>query len=346
MSVLYCAMLENVGIPTAFLDGPGHILMMFDAGVHPRNALALSLDESMYTVRDDRVWIAIETTMIGKSFVEAWEEGAGIYQRWQSSSEFQVVPVEEAWAEYIPSLPGTPAPTIVAPTAAVVDARFAADVDSLRARQAEYLRSRFLEQLGGEARSGLDAAKENELALVHAFEGKFAEARASWDRVRAGDPADVTALVNTGNLDLLSGRADSALALYGAALALERDPGILLNQGLARWSRGDEAEADASFAAALALLADPADAERLLGIPKPGAGQGSPRRLTAEEVRQRLRVAAARVPKPDAEVASEASAREGGRPVKVVSKVSGARAADRKDLAQVVYWKGLERGSR
>jgi tetratricopeptide (TPR) repeat protein len=201
-------------------------------------------------VRDDRVWIAIETTMIGKSFVEAWEEGAGIYQRWQSSSEFQVVPVEEAWAEYIPSLPGTPAPTIVAPTAAVVDARFAADVDSLRARQAEYLRSRFLEQLGGEARSGLDAAKENELALVHAFEGKFAEARASWDRVRAGDPADVTALVNTGNLDLLSGRADSALALYGAALALERDPGILLNQGLARWSRGDEAEADASFAAA------------------------------------------------------------------------------------------------
>ena len=57
MSVLYCAMLENVGIPTAFLDGPGHILMMFDSGVHPRNALALSLDESMYAVRDERVWI-------------------------------------------------------------------------------------------------------------------------------------------------------------------------------------------------------------------------------------------------------------------------------------------------
>jgi hypothetical protein len=29
-SVLYCTVLENVGIPTAFLDGPGHILMMFD----------------------------------------------------------------------------------------------------------------------------------------------------------------------------------------------------------------------------------------------------------------------------------------------------------------------------
>ena len=32
MSVLYCALLENLGVPTAFLDGPGHILMLFDTG--------------------------------------------------------------------------------------------------------------------------------------------------------------------------------------------------------------------------------------------------------------------------------------------------------------------------
>ncbi|MEO6461831.1 MAG: hypothetical protein ABIP29_02035, partial [Candidatus Eisenbacteria bacterium] len=137
-----------------------------------------------------------------------------------------------------------------------------------------------------------------------------------------------------------------ALARYDAALAVERDPGVLLNQGLARWSKGDEAGADRSFEAALVLLADPAEAERLLGLPVAGAGQGSPRRLTAEEVRQRLRVAAARVPKSGVKPASEASTPRGGRPIKVVSKVSGSRATDRKDLAQVVYWKGLERGSR
>jgi len=344
--VLFCAMLENVGIPTAFLDGPGHILMMFDAGVHPRNALALSMDESMYAVRDERVWIAIETTMIGKSFLDAWEEGAGIYRRWESSADFQVVPVEEAWAEYVPSLPETAVPAIVPPSAAAIDARFAVDVDSLRARQAAYLRARFHEQLDSDTKSGLDAAKENQLALIHALDGHFAEARTAWTRVLDADAADATALVNLGNLDLLSGHADSALVRYDAALALERDPGTLLNQGLARWSKGDESGADASLAAALALLPDPSDAEQLLGLPKERAGQGSPRRLTAEEVRQRLRVAAARVPKAGAVEASEASAPRDGRPVRVVSKVSGARAADRKDLAQVVYWKGLERGSR
>jgi tetratricopeptide (TPR) repeat protein len=346
MSVLFCAMLENVGIPTAFLDGPGHILMMFDAGVHPRNALALSMDEASYVVKDERVWIPIETTMIGKGFMDAWEEGAAIYRRWEPSAEFHVVPVVEAWAEYVPSLPESPPPTVAPPSAEAIDARFAVDVDSLRARQASYLRSRFHEQLEPDAKSGLDAAQENRLALVHALDGRFAEARAGWAKVLAANAADAAALVNTGNLDLLSGRADSALVRYDAVLALERDPGVLLNQGLARWSRGDEAGADASFGAALALLADPAEAERLLGLPQAAAGQGSPRRLTVEEVRQRLRLAAARVPNPDADPASGTPTRGGVRPVRVVSKVSGARATDRSDLAQVVYWKGLERGSR
>jgi tetratricopeptide (TPR) repeat protein len=346
MSVLFCAMLENVGIPTAFLDGPGHILMMFDAGVHPRNALALSMGEDMYAVREERVWIPVETTMIGKSFLDAWEEGAAIYRRWLPSADFRVVPVEEAWAEYVPSLPETPVPTIVAPSTAQIDTRFAVDVDSLRARQAAYLRSKFLEQLDPETKSDLDVPRENQLALIHALEGKFSEARAGWERVLAARPADVPALVNSGNLDLLEGGPDRALTRYDAALAVERDPGVLLNQGLARWSKGDEAGADRSFEAALTLLTDPAEAERLLGLSKATAGQGSPRRLTAEEVRQRLRVAAARVPKPGVKPASEALSPRGERPIKVVSKVSGSRATDRKDLAQVVYWKGLERGSR
>ena len=77
MSVLYCTVLENVGIPTAFLDGPGHILMMFDSGLHPRNALALSVDEDLYVVDGERVWIPVETTMIGKSFLDGVVRGRG-----------------------------------------------------------------------------------------------------------------------------------------------------------------------------------------------------------------------------------------------------------------------------
>jgi hypothetical protein len=44
----------------------------------------------------------------------------------------------------------------------------------------------------------------------------------------------------------------------------------------------------------------PAAAERLLGLPAPAGGQAEPRRLTVEEIRQRLHLAAQRVPKQEA----------------------------------------------
>jgi tetratricopeptide (TPR) repeat protein len=343
MSVLFCAVLENVGVPTAFLDGPGHILMMFDSGIHPRNALALSVPEELYAVRGERVWIPVETTMIGKSFLDAWTEGAGIYRRWESGNDFHVVPVEEARAEYVPSLPETEAPKVAPPAAELVDRRMSADLDSLKSWQTSFLRSRFLDPLEGQ-KSDADVGRENQLGLLYALEGRFDDARAQWGKRLAADPADADALNNLGNVHLLEGRADSALVLYDRALVLDRDPGTLLIPGLARWARGDEAGADESFIAALRKLPDPAEAERLLGLPAPAGGQGaSPRRVTPEEIRQRLRQAASRVPRQGAAQASGTRA-EGERPVKVVSKVSGARAGDLKNLARVVYWKGHERG--
>jgi hypothetical protein len=346
MSVLYCTVLENVGIPTAFLDGPGHILMMFDSGIHPRNALALSVDENLYVVQGDRVWIPVETTMIGKSFLDAWSEGASIWQRWQASSDFHVTPVEAAWAEYIPSLPETPAPSITPRSAAAVDKLFAADADTLKAWQAAYLQQKFLQPLEAQPKSSRDVEQENQLALVRALDGQVADAGAAWDAMLAQDPANATALNNRGNVALLEGRADSAAAYYARARAAERDPGTILNQGLAAWARGDEKGADAYFGEALALLPDPAAAERLLALPLPVGGQAGARRLTVEEIRQRLHLAAQRVPRLDATSSSAPGVAAPGGSVKVVSKVSGARASDLKSTARVVYWKGHERGSQ
>jgi tetratricopeptide (TPR) repeat protein len=343
MSVLYCTVLENVGIPTAFLDGPGHILMMFDSGIHPRNALALSVDEDLYVVDGERVWIPVETTMIGKSFLDAWSEGASIYQRWKSASDFHVTPIEAAWAEYIPSLPESPAPSVTPPAADVVDKRFAADLDSLKAWQAAYLKQKFLEPLEAQPKSARDVGHENQLALVHALDGRLAAAAGIWDSVLVADRSNATALNNRGNVALLEGRADEAAKYYDRARSSEQDPGTILNQGLAAWAQGDTKGADARFGEALALLPDPAAAERLLGLPAPAGGHAETRRLTVEEIRQRLHLAAQRVPRQDANVQDPGAAR--GNPAKVVSKVSGARASDLRSSARVMYWKGNERGS-
>jgi len=348
MSVLYCTLLENVGISTAFLDGPGHILMMFDSGIHPRNALALSLGEDMYVVRGETVWIPVETTLMGKSFVEAWAEGASIYKRWQGASDFHVTPVEAAWAEYIPSLPPTAPPAVTPPTAEAIDRRFVTDADTLKAWQKAYLQQRFLAPLDAPKTGARAFDEANKLALTHALDGDAGAARTAWDGALAADPGNATALNNRGNLALLGGQPDSALAFYARALAVEKDPGTILNQGLAEFAKGDEKAADARFTQALALLPSPAAAEHLLALPPAPQGVGSARRLSVEEIRQRLRLAAERVPRAMS-VAAEStgsSAGEHGRGTpRVLSKVSGARASDVRSNARVVYWKGEERGS-
>jgi tetratricopeptide (TPR) repeat protein len=334
MSVLYCSLLENLGVPTAFLDGPGHILMLFDTGLHVRNRSALSVNDDLTVVRDDRVWIPIETTMIGKSFLDAWVEGADIYARWKGNPDSRVATVQDAWAEYEPELPSGAAPRVTPPAATEVSRRADADMDTLRLWQRTYLEEKYLKPL--KESQNLDAV--GGAGVLLAREGRFPEAEEKFRALVAARPDDAIALNDLGNVELLTGRPDVALERYLAAQALRDDPGILLNEGLARWARGDRAGADSAFTRAVARLGDPEKALDLLGIPaERGAGGrgGRPARLSPEEIRQRLRLAAARVPPPGARGGAAAERRPASP---VVSKVSGSRAADARGLAGVVYW--------
>jgi ligand-binding sensor domain-containing protein len=105
-TVLYCSLLENLNIPTAFVDAPGHILMMFDSGVTSEHEFGFSLDEDLYIERAGRFWIPIEVTKLGEgSFMEAWELGAKICHRLMLEESLYVTDVGEAWAEYPYALP-------------------------------------------------------------------------------------------------------------------------------------------------------------------------------------------------------------------------------------------------
>ena len=334
MSVLYCSLLENLGVPTAFLDGPGHILMLFDTGLHERNRASLSLDSTMTVVKDERVWVPVETTMIGKSFLDAWVEGADIYARWKGNPDSRTATVQDAWADYEPELPLGMPPTVAPPAAAEITRRQSADVDTLRVWQQTYLEEKYLKPL--EHSQNLDA--EGGAGLLLAREGRYGEAEAKLGQVLEQRPQDPVALNGAGNVALLSGRPEEALDRYLAAQAVADDPGLILNEGLARWARGDRSGADSAFARAVEKLGDPGKALDLLGIPRDeGAGRGArPTKLSPEEIRQRLRMAAARVPSPRSPAGAAGASQRPASPV--VSKVSGTRATDARVQAGVVYW--------
>ena len=84
LSVLYSAVLENVGIQTALVDykpekGLGHVNLLFNTELSPRRASWITENDSKYFIRknkrgEDQVWITIETTSL-TNFMKAWELG-------------------------------------------------------------------------------------------------------------------------------------------------------------------------------------------------------------------------------------------------------------------------------
>jgi hypothetical protein len=341
-SVLYCSMLENLGIGTAFLDGPGHILMLFDTGLHARNRQVLAVDEDLYVVRGDRVWVPVETTLLGQPFTEAWLEGAAIWSRWQDNPDSRLVEVQRAWLDYQPLLPPGEAPVIDAPAGELVGVRVQADMDTLRLWQRAYLEEKFLKPL--EEASDRDQTLES--GILYAQEGRLSEARSRFEVVLAENPEDAAALNDLGNVAVFENRPEEALALYRQAREIDPDPGIYLNEGLLLWNQGDDEAADEAFRTAIDDLGGDVDsALDMLGLHSPGAGGEGERakapRLTTEEIRQRL-LQSARARTAADSLATEPPHRESpGGPV--VSKVSGSRAVDMQSLARIVYWKEHEK---
>jgi hypothetical protein len=91
MTVCFSALLNSIGIPTAFVDvippdrpDQAHIYLLFDTGLEPRFAEGITTNSKRYVVRRNQagvetVWIPIESTVIRRGFDEAWSAGAQRY---------------------------------------------------------------------------------------------------------------------------------------------------------------------------------------------------------------------------------------------------------------------------
>jgi hypothetical protein len=88
--VLYCSLLESIGIQTTFIDvrDPekeiAHLYMMYDTGLDPEQGFLISMNEKKYVIRErspDRktIWIPVETTLVENGFDQAWNNGATTY---------------------------------------------------------------------------------------------------------------------------------------------------------------------------------------------------------------------------------------------------------------------------
>ena len=98
-TALYCALLESIGIKTALIQLPGHVLMAFDlGGLSVAKAQELALPDAFYQTINGQVWIPVETTHIKDGFAVAWKKAV---EQLQNSVELlDPVTTEDAWNKY------------------------------------------------------------------------------------------------------------------------------------------------------------------------------------------------------------------------------------------------------
>src|SRR5262245_57568637 len=187
-----------------------------------------------------------------------------------------------------------------------------------------------------------------DVGIAVAFHADLARAESVFVGLLAQSPGDPRALNDLGNLNLMRGEPDLAMAFYErAASADTTDAGILLNQATALLALGENEAAAKEAAYATERAGGVQAAARLLGLrveSEGDAAKGAAKtRMTQEEILSLLRSAATAVPPESLRARGAAQMPDvkngGGRTRKApVWRAAGARAGDQ-DIASVLCWK-------
>ncbi len=167
--VLYCAMLENIGIDTAMIDTYDHLFMMFDVGLKRKDIKQITTDESIvYIDDDDNVWIPVEATLFGKTFSRAWESGARRYQR---SPNKDIYYLKDSWEKYKPAeITSTKEEIagIVVPDKSAIDLIYKKDVSEQEGKLLYNIIAKYEEMIRTDPS---DVQAHNSLGIVHGKNG-------------------------------------------------------------------------------------------------------------------------------------------------------------------------------
>ncbi|UCF97735.1 MAG: tetratricopeptide repeat protein [Spirochaetaceae bacterium] len=92
LTVLYCALLETVGIESAYITVPGHIYAAFNTKVPSRSYQKVHPEKNMTLNINGELWVPVEITMIGThDFLSAWRKGIEQFMVLESTPEKRVI---------------------------------------------------------------------------------------------------------------------------------------------------------------------------------------------------------------------------------------------------------------
>jgi len=216
LSILYCALLESVGIETAFITVPGHIYAAFRTDVTLQEATRVFSFQDELLFQNDSVWIPVEVTERSGGFLAAWEVGAREWREAVRQGKAGFIPLHDAWGTYEPvGLPGGVAEMHL-PAADTIVAAYRRELSKYISREVNFRAAQLQDEL---RRRGENGHTRNRLGVLYARYGMLDRAESEFRQALKSGP-NAAALTNLGNISYLNEEWRDALVYFERALTV------------------------------------------------------------------------------------------------------------------------------
>ncbi len=227
LSILYSALLEAVGVETAFVTTPGHIFIAFKLDMTADEARTLFLYPDDFIYDNGTVWLPVEITVRNQGFLKAWQIGAKQWRENTAKEQSAFFPMHASWETYEPvGFPGTPLITL--PDRIQIMNAFQMQVERFVEQEISLQAARLQEEI--DSRGSVRAI--NKLGILYAKYGLDEKAIEQFEEILESQEY-VPVLLNSGNIYFLQGDYETAWEYYKRAEAITPDNRYVL-LGIAR----------------------------------------------------------------------------------------------------------------
>ncbi|MED5427717.1 MAG: tetratricopeptide repeat protein, partial [Candidatus Neomarinimicrobiota bacterium] len=235
LTALFGTLMAKLGIESMFLDvfkpGAGHIFLMFDSGIKPDEVTKYFQDESEVVVLNDKVWIPVEATLVGKPFFSAWKQGALKYNEMKAENYVNEFSVKEASAKYLAGSHITA--DMPMPEMNGINDLLMEDIKQYE----KWLGTIVLNAVGGE----LKTANDYYDAGVRYMEfSRYSDAIKKLETAITMQPVFPDAINTLGVCYTKKGEYEKSLEFYSKALEQAEYPGFMLNIAIAHFMMGNK----------------------------------------------------------------------------------------------------------
>jgi len=236
LTVLYAALLESVGVDTAFITVPGHIFMAFAIDTDKESVPQAADFPDAFIRLAGRTWVPVETTMVNDTFARAWQEAAREWADGTREGKAAFYPVREAWQSFEPVDFNEEASPVTAPETSRLVERCTLSVEQVTAWQIASPEAKLKAAL---SLAAADPVKANRLAVLYARFGKYRQAIGVLEKI-AATSSYVPALINLGTASFMIKDYDKARE-YGlrAARLQPKNPFVLALLSRTCFEQGD-----------------------------------------------------------------------------------------------------------